>query len=74
MANREQINRVDAQWQRAQSAWGPKDNEGERKMLYDLLEPGEDVELLQACSFETKNVGCGPPAMTGESWSPQGAG
>ena len=56
MANREQINRVDAQWQCAQSAWGPKDNEGERKMLYDLLEPGEDVELLQACSFETKNV------------------
>ena len=56
MANREQINRVDAQWQRAQSAWGPKDNEGERKMLYDLLEPGEDVELLQACGFETKNV------------------
>ena len=43
---------------------GPEDYQGERKMLYDLLEPGEDVELLHSCGFETKNV-MWPPAMTG---------
>ena len=43
-------------WQTLQPFWGKKDYDGERKMLYDLLEPGEDVELLHSCGFETKNV------------------
>ena len=56
MASREKQRRIDAQWQTLQPFWGKKDYEGERKMLYDLLEPGEDVELLHSCGFETKNV------------------
>ena len=59
MASREKQRRIDAQWQTLQPFWGKKDYEGERKMLYDLLEPGEDVELLHSCGFETKNVAWG---------------
>ena len=59
MANKERRSIVDAQWQRLQPGWGPKDNEGERKMLYDILGPGEDVELLHSCGFDTKNVAWG---------------
>ncbi len=56
MASREKQRRIDDQWQALQPGWGRKDYKGERKMLYDLLEPGEDVELLHTCGFETKNV------------------
>ena len=59
MASREKQRRIDAQWQTLQPFWGKKDYDGERKMLYDLLEPGEDVELLHSCGFETKNVAWG---------------
>ena len=59
MASREKQRRIDDQWQALQPGWGRKDYEGERKMLYDLLEPGEDVELLHSCGFETKNVAWG---------------
>ena len=56
MASREKQRRIDDQWQALQPGWGRKGYEGEHKMLYDLLEPGEDVELLHSCGFETKNV------------------
>ena len=56
MASREKQRRIDDQWQALQPGWGRRDYQGERKMLYDLLEPGEDVELLHSCGFETKNV------------------
>ena len=56
MPKREKIRSIDDQWQVLQPGWGRKDYQGERKMLYDLLEPGEDVELLHSCGFETKNV------------------
>ena len=59
MASREKRRRIDDQWQALQPGWGRKDYEGERKMLYDLLEPGEDVELLHSCGFEAKNVAWG---------------
>ena len=59
MPSREEKSRIDAQWQHLQPGWGPKDYEGERKMLYDLLDPGEEVELLHPCSFVTKNVAWG---------------
>ena len=56
MPTREKIRSIDDQWQALQPGWGRRDYQGERKMLYDLLEPGEDVELLHSCGFETKNV------------------
>ena len=56
MPKRERVRSIDAQWQALQPGWSRKDHQGERKMLYDLLEPGEDVELLHSCGFETKNV------------------
>ncbi len=56
MASREKQRRIDDQWQALQPGWGRKDYQGERKMLYGLLEPGEDVELLHSCGFDTKNV------------------
>ena len=59
MASREKQRGIDDQWQALQPGWGRKDYEGERKMLYDLLEPGEDVELLHSCGFEAKNVAWG---------------
>ena len=59
MASREKQRRIDGQWQALQPGWGWKDYKGERKMLYDLLEPGEDVELLHSCCFETKIVAWG---------------
>ena len=52
MPSKEERSRIDAQWQRLQPGWGPKDYEGERTMLYDLLEPGEDIGLLHRCGFE----------------------
>ena len=59
MAKREKVRSVDSQWQALQPAWGWKDHQGERKMLYDLLAPGEDIELLHSCGFETRNVAWG---------------
>ena len=46
MVSKEEKNRIDAQWQLLQPGWGPKDNQGERKMLYDALEEGENIERL----------------------------
>ena len=59
MPKREKIQSIDIQWQALQPGWGRKDHQGERKMLYDLLEPGEDVELLHQCGFQTRNVAWG---------------
>ena len=59
MASREKQRKIDDQWQALQQGWGRRGYEGERKMLYNLLEPGEDVELLHSCGFETKNVAWG---------------
>ena len=59
MPSREEKSRIDAQWQHLQPGWAPKDYEGERKMLYDLLDPGEEIELLHPCSFVTKNIAWG---------------
>ena len=59
MPSRQQKGRIDAQWRLLQPDWGQKEYDGERKMLHGLLEVGEEVELLQACSFETKNVAWG---------------
>ena len=59
MPKREKIQSIDSQWQALQPGWGRKDHQGERKMLYDLLEPGEDVELLHQCGFQTRNVAWG---------------
>ena len=59
MPKREKVRSIDAQWQALQPGWGRKDHQGERKMLYDLLDPGEDIELLHSCGFETRNVAWG---------------
>ena len=59
MPKREKVRSIDGQWQALQPAWGKKDYQGERKMLYDLLEPGEDVELLHSCGFEARGVAWG---------------
>ncbi|MDE2900426.1 MAG: PH domain-containing protein [Chloroflexota bacterium] len=50
-----QTRSIDNQWYTLQPAWGLKDYEGEREMLYDLLDPGEDIELLHPCGFHAGN-------------------
>ena len=59
MPEREKIQKIDDQWQALQPGWGRKNHEGERKMLYDILQPAEDIELLYSCGFETRNVAWG---------------
>ena len=59
MAKREKVQKIDDQWQFLQPGWGRKDHEGERKMLYDILRPAEDIELLHSCGFEARNVDWG---------------
>ena len=46
MASREKKSRIDAQWQALQPGWGNKDYDGERKMLHDTLDDGENIERL----------------------------
>ncbi len=59
MPKREKVRSIDAQWQALQPGWGRKDHRGERKMLYDLLDDWEGIELLHSCGFETRNVAWG---------------
>jgi hypothetical protein len=46
MASGEKKSRIDAQWQALQSGWGNKDYAGERKMLHETLDDGENIERL----------------------------
>ncbi len=57
MANREQIKRIDAQWQALQPQWSEKDYEGERKMLHDALDSGEAIEVLLECGWDAHSEG-----------------
>ena len=42
----EKKSRIDAQWQALQPGWGNKDYAGERKMLHETLDDGENIERL----------------------------
>ena len=44
MASREKVRQIDAQL----PGWGRKNHNGERKMLYDLMADGENIERLEA--------------------------
>ena len=46
MAKKEKKGNIDAQWQALQPGWGKGDYQGERRMLYDVLEDGENIERL----------------------------
>ena len=46
MASREKQRRIDTQWQTLQPSWGKKDYDGERRMLYDAIVEGDNVEHL----------------------------
>ena len=42
------MRRIDAQLPGLQPGWGEKNHNGERKMLYDLMADGENIERLEA--------------------------
>ena len=42
----EKKSRIDAQWQALQPGWGNKDYAGERKLLHETLDDGENIERL----------------------------
>ena len=48
MASREKVRQIDAQLPGLQPGLGRKNHNGERKMLYDLMADGENIERLEA--------------------------
>ena len=48
MASREKMRQIDAQWQALQPGLGKKNHNGERKMLYEVMADGENIERLEA--------------------------
>ena len=57
MAKKEDKNRIDAQWQALQPGWGQKEHDGERKMLHEALEDGENIERLLAGGWKVLERG-----------------
>ncbi len=47
---------IDTRWKELQLGWGPKEHDGEHKMLYDVLENDETIEALVACVWGPDNA------------------
>ena len=56
MAAQNKRGMIDTRWRELQSAWGPKEHDGERQMLYDILNDDESIEALVACVWGPDNV------------------
>ncbi len=56
MAAQNKRGMVDTRWRELQPAWGPKEHDGERQMLYDVLNDNESIESLVGCVWGPENV------------------
>ena len=54
MPSRGKRSRIDAQWQALQPGWGPKEYDGERKMLHKVLDDGEGIERLASGAWRNE--------------------
>ncbi len=56
MAAQNKRGMVDTRWRELQPAWGPKEHDGERQMLYDVLNDNDSIESLVGCVWGPENV------------------
>ncbi len=56
MAMQNKRTMIDTRWKELQPGWGPKEHDGEHKMLYDVLENDESIEALVGCVWGADNV------------------
>ena len=56
MAMQNKRGMIDTRWRDLQPAWGPKEHDGERQMLHDALNDGENIESLVSCVWGPENV------------------
>ena len=56
MASKETRDNIDRRWQMLQPGWGRDDFKGERRMLYDAIVEGDNVEHLFGCSWGSDNA------------------
>ena len=74
MASREKQRRIDTQWQTLQPSWGKEDYGGERRMLYDAIVEGDNVEHLFGCSWGSYNAnGDNGELIFGRRWGSDNA-
>ena len=55
MARKETRDNIDRRWQMLQPGWGRDDFKGERRMLYEAIVEGNNVEHLFGCSWGSDN-------------------
>ena len=56
MAKKETRDSIDRRWQVLQPGWGRNDFKGERRMLYDAIVEGDNVEHLFGCSWGSEDT------------------
>ena len=56
MARKETRDNIDRRWQMLQPGWGRDDFKGERRMLYEAIVEGDNVEHLFGCSWGSDNA------------------
>ena len=56
MAAQNKRGMVDSRWRELQPAWGPKEHDGERQMLYEALDDDESIEALVSCVWGPDNA------------------
>ena len=56
MARKKTRESIDRRWQMLQPGWGRNDFKGERRMLYDAIVEGDNVEHLFGCSWGSDNA------------------
>ena len=71
MARKETRDSIDRRWQMLQPGWGRDDFKGERRMLYEAIVEGNNVEHLFGCSWgsDSSNHDRGIVAATERGWS-----
>ena len=69
MARKETRDNIDRRWQMLQPGWGRDDFKGERRMLYEAIVEGNNVEHLFGCSWAAATR-----TMTGASSPPRSGG
>ena len=56
MAMQHKRSMIDARWRELQPGWDPKEHDGERKILYDVLQDNESIEALVGCVWGPDDV------------------
>ena len=70
MARKETRDSIDRRWQTLQPGWGRDDFKGERRMLYDAIVEGDNVEHLFRMQLGQRQL----EPMTGASLPPRSGG